>query len=160
MVYLAYCSGRLEDVLPYLLFKTPMTREAPAKIGVHFRNTDKANDLDAILLQVKRVWRPGYTIYLATDDQEAVSVFRDVFGADVRATNPPPRPANGGGIHHCSAAELAEVGITKEELTHDMIRDVLRLRDTTVFLDCPNSLFSRTVSVLRGRGQRSLKVSQ
>jgi hypothetical protein len=160
VVYLAYCSGRLEDVLPYLVFKTPMTREAPAKIGVHFRNTDKGNDLDAMLVQVKRVWRPGYSIYLATDDQAAVSVFRDIFGQDIRTSTPPPRPANGGGIHHCSAAELTAVGLTKEDLTHDMIRDVLHLRDTTVFMDCPNSLFSRIVTVLRGRGQRGLKASR
>jgi hypothetical protein len=30
-----------------------------------------------------------------------------------------------------------------------MVRDVLRLRDSVIFLDCPNSLFSRIVSVLR-----------
>lgn len=150
VVYLAYCAGRLEDVLQYLVFKTPMTRETPAKIGVHFRNTDKGNDLDTMLTQVKRVWRPGYSIYLATDDIHAATEFLAVFGEDVRVSEPPPRPANGGGIHHCSMAELATVGLTKEELTHDMIRDVLRLRDTTVFLGCPNSLFSRIVTVLRG----------
>lgn len=149
VVYLAYCAGRLEDVLQYLQFRTPMTREAPAKIGVHFRNTDKANDLDAMLTQVKRVWRPGYSVYLATDDLTAASEFKQVFGEDVRVSAPPPRPVNGGGIHHCSASELAAVGLTKEALTHDMIRDVLRLRDTTVFLGCPNSLFSRIVTVLR-----------
>lgn len=155
VVYLAYCSGRLEDVLQYLVFKTPMTREAPAKIGVHFRNTDKTNDLDAMLTQVKRVWRPGYNIYLATDDVRAATEFLGVFGEDVRVSEPPPRPANGGGIHHCSATELSAVGLTKEELTHDMIRDVLRLRDTTVFLGCPNSLFSRIVTVLRGAAKKA-----
>lgn len=150
VVYMAYCSGKLEHVLPYLRFRTT-DPHAPSRymIGVHFRNTDKANALEPMLERVRGVWKPGRSIYLATDDGAAIDVFRAEFGGDVHFTRPPPRPSNGGGIHHASVEELAAVGVTKEELTHTMIRDVLRLRDSVLFLDCPNSLFSRIVTVLR-----------
>lgn len=150
VVYLAYCSGRLEDVLPYMRFRTVDPHSAVRyTIGVHFRNTDKANALEPMLARVRAVWKAGRSIYLATDDAGAISAFQSEFGGDVHFTRPPPRPANGGGIHHASAEELAAVGLTKEELTHAMVRDVLRLRNSVIFLDCPNSLFSRIVSVLR-----------
>lgn len=150
VVYLAYCSGRLEDVLPYLRFRTVDPHGAVRyTIGVHFRNTDKANALGPMLDRVRVVWKPGRSIYLATDDETAIDAFRAEFGGDVHYTRPPPRPANGGGIHHASAEELAAVGLTKEDLTHAMVRDVLRLRNSVIFLDCPNSLFSRIITVLR-----------
>lgn len=149
VVYIAYCSGQLEGVLPYLQFKTADPHKHRYTIGVHFRNTDKVNALEPMLERVRGVWKPGRSIYLATDDALAIDVFQAEFGKDVHFTRPPPRPANGGGIHHASAAELAAVGTTKEELTHTMIRDVMRLRDSIVFVDCPNSLFSRIVTVLR-----------
>ena len=150
VVYLAYCSGALEAVLPFLRFRTVDPHAAVRyTIGVHFRNTDKANDLVPVLQRVRSVWKPGRTIYLATDDVAAIDTFQAEFGGDVHYTRPPPRPANGGGIHHASAAELEAVGLTKEDLTHAMIRDIMRLRDSVIFLDCPNSLFSRIVTVLR-----------
>ncbi len=150
VVYMAYCSGRLEDVLPYLRFRTVDPQGSVRyTIGVHFRNTDKANALEPMLARVRAVWKAGRSIYLATDDVGAISAFQSEFGGDVHFTRPPPRPANGGGIHHASAEELAAVGLTKEELTHAMVRDVLRLRNSVIFLDCPNSLFSRIVGVLR-----------
>jgi len=150
VVYLAYCSGPLEGVLPHLRFRTVDPHGAVRyTIGVHFRNTDKSNDLTEMLERVQRVWRAGSGIYLATDDEAAIDVFCREFGGDVHYSRPPPRPASGGGIHHATAAELATVGLTKEDLTHAMIRDVMRLRDSVVFVGCPNSLFSAVVTGLR-----------
>lgn len=150
VVYLAYCSGPIEGVLRHLRFKTqPPYASIRYTIGVHFRNTDKANALGPMLERVRGTWKPGRSIYLATDDGAAINAFQAEFGDDVHFTRPPPRPANGGGIHHASAEELAAVGLTKEELTHGMVRDILRLRDSVLFLGCPNSLFSLIVTVLR-----------
>jgi len=153
LVYLAYCSGPMELIVPSLRFRTliPVGLQRPV-IGVHFRNTDKANSLSAILDRVAHVWRAGRSIYLATDDLRAIDAFCARFGEDVEYRRPPPPPVTGGGIHHVMAEDLAAVGTTKEELTHDMVRDLLRLRSAVVFVDSPNSLFSRIVQVLRSGG--------
>lgn len=149
VVYLAYCSGKFEQILPHLQFLTPPVTDGPYNIGVHFRNTDKANSIDATIASVRRVWAPGRTIWLATDDVGALDAFRGAFGDAVHTSPPPPRPANGGGIHHASAAELGAVSTSKEELNHAMMHDLYRLRDAGVFVGCPNSLFTRIVEQLR-----------
>jgi len=150
VVYLAYCSGPLEGILPYLVFRSMDFASPKYVVGVHFRNTDKANPIGAILERTAHVWRSGRSIYLSTDDPAAIAVFRTRFGNDVTTSKPPPRPASGGGIHHCTAEELAAVGTNKEELTNDMLRDILCLVNSVVFVDSPNSLFSRIVHGLRG----------
>lgn len=159
--YLAYCSGQLEDVLPYLRFRDPPGLPAGgssirATIGVHFRNTDKANSLTDVLQRTEHAWRPGRSVWLATDDLAAIEAFRTRFGADLQCQTPPPRPVAGGGIHHATAAELAAVGLTKEGLNWAMLRDVVRLRDCVLFVDCPNSLFSRVVHGLRSHLRRGI----
>ena len=153
VMYLAYCSGRVEPLLPYLRLRDA-AQHPHATIGVHFRNTDKANSLADILDRVGRVWRLGRQIWLATDDVAAIAAFRERFGEDVTGLTPPPRPSSGGGIHHATAAELATVGTTKERLMFDMIHDMVALRDCLVFIDSPNSLFSRIV-----HGMRALRSS-
>lgn len=156
VMYLAYCSGQVEPLLPHLRLRAP-TQPPRAAIGVHFRNTDKANSLADTLARVERAWRPGRKVWLATDDAAAVTAFRTRFGPDLEGLTPPPRPVSGGGIHHATAAELAAVGTTKERLLFDMMCDVVALRDCVLFVDSPNSLFSRIVHGLRAVVRSSLR---
>ena len=149
VMYLAYCSGKAEVVLPYLQLRNAAMQLPRAAIGVHFRNTDKANSLADVMARVERAWRPGHKIWLATDDVAAITTFRERFGPDLEGLTPPPRPASGGGIHHATVAELAAIGTTKERLQFDMMCDMLALRDCVLFVDSPNSLFSRIVHGLR-----------
>lgn len=149
VVYMAYNAGRFEDVLPFLRFRAVGVAPPRPTIGVHFRNTDKANEIGDTLTRAQAVWKPGRSVFLATDDVRAIATFRSVFGSDLICTEPPGRPASGGGIHHATADELAAAGITKEELNWTMIRDVLTLRSAVIFVDCPNSLFSQIVWFLR-----------
>jgi hypothetical protein len=152
VVYLAYCAGTMETIVSHLRFRTPPMGDR-YDVGVHFRNTDKVNSVTEMITRVKEIWSTGQSIWLATDDVSAVATFRIVFGEAVYAADPPPRPTNGGGIHHASAEELAVFGTTKEVLNHAMIQDVYRLRDAAIFVGCPNSLFTRLVTVLRLRRQ-------
>jgi hypothetical protein len=148
VIYMAYNAGRFEDVLPFLRFRA--VAETPrSTIGVHFRNTDKTNDIGDTLARTKAMWKPGRSVFLATDDMNAIATFRSLFGDDLVCSEPPGRPASGGGIHHALPEELAAVGITKESLNCLMIRDVLALRSAVIFIDCPNSLFSQIVWFLR-----------
>jgi hypothetical protein len=146
VVYMAYNAGRFEDVLPFLRF-----RESDAvprhTIGVHFRNTDKANDIASTLARAQAVWKPGRSVFLATDDVGAITTFQTAFGNDLYCTEPPGRPASGGGIHHALPEELAP--LTKEGLNWLMIRDIVNLQNSVIFVDCPNSLFSQIVWFLR-----------
>jgi hypothetical protein len=146
VVYMAYNAGRFEDVLPYVRFRGGYEGARPV-IGVHFRNTDKANDIGVTLARVQAVWKPGRSVYLATDDVNAIATFQSAFGEDLVFTVPPGRPASGGGIHHALPEELTTT--TKEELNWAMIRDVTALRSAVIFMDCPNSLFSQIVWFLR-----------
>jgi hypothetical protein len=149
VVYMAYNAGRLEDVLPYLVIRERGAGPKPV-IGVHFRNTDKANDLSDTLRRVQAVWKPERSIYLATDDMKAIEVFRSAFGGDlICGATPPPRPASGGGIHHALPDELAAGGLCKEDLIWSMLQDITTLRSSIIFVDCPNSLFSKVVWMLR-----------
>jgi hypothetical protein len=152
VVYMAYNAGRLEDVLPYLVIRERPGAVARPVIGVHFRNTDKANNLGDTLRRVQAVWKPGRSIYLATDDAGAIDAFRSAFGSDlICGAPPPPRPASGGGIHHALPDELAAVELCKEDLTWSMLQDITTLRSAVVFVDCPNSLFSKVVWMLRAK---------
>jgi hypothetical protein len=147
VVYMAYNAGKFEDVLPFLRFRE--VGGTKPVVGVHFRNTDKANDIATTLARTQAVWKPGRSVFLATDDVKAIAAFQAAFGSDLIYTVPPARPASGGGIHHALPEELAAVGLTKEELNWTMIRDVMALRSAVIFVDCPNSLFSQIVWFLR-----------
>jgi hypothetical protein len=154
VVYMAYNAGRMEDVLPHLVIREQpgATMVPKSVIGVHFRNTDKANDIGDALKRTQAVWKSGRSIYLATDDVGAIEAFRAAFGDDlICGATPPPRPASGGGIHHALPDELAAIGTTKEDLIWSMLRDISALRSSVFFVDCPNSLFSKVVWMLRRR---------
>ncbi len=147
-VFAAYGYRGQEKTVPFLRFRYSDTIPR-YDIGVHFRNTDKHNNLDAILTQMKHVWKPGRSIYFATDDAVALRVVRETFGDVVHGYEPPPPRSTGGGIHHTPAEELAAVGKTKEELNIEMIRDILILCDTVLFIPSSNSCFSWTVEAIR-----------
>jgi hypothetical protein len=147
--YVQYAAGKFEEVLPYVQFRTPKATSLPVCIGVHFRNTDKHNSIDEVLARTASAWSPGESIWLATDDASAVAVFRDRFGTDVHHCDSPMPRVVSGGIHHTSAAALAAVGTSKEQLIWDCLHDVAQLRDSKTFIDCPNSTLSKLVHALR-----------
>ena len=147
IVIAAYCAGDERLVIPYLRFLTPYeARSPPYDIAVHYRNTDKRNDITSFVKRVRELWKPGMSVYLATDDATALALFRAKFRADGSV---PPVAAAGRGIHHTGSAELGAMGTTKEALNHDMIRDLLHMRDAVQIVRCRNSLFSRIVGALR-----------
>jgi hypothetical protein len=145
IVIAAYCAGDERMVIPYLTFLTPYSPKT-YDIAVHYRNTDKRNDITPFVKRVRELWKPGMSVYLATDDATALALFRAEFGADGSV---PPVAAAGKGIHHTGSAELVAMGTTKEALNHDMIRDLLHMRDAVQIVRCRNSLFSRIVGALR-----------
>jgi hypothetical protein len=145
IVIAAYCAGDERMVIPYLTFLTPYSPKT-YDIAVHYRNTDKRNDITPFVKRVRELWRGGMSVYLASDDAVAAALFRAEFGAD---SSVPPIATAGRGIHHMGPADLAAAGTTKEALNHDMIRDLLYMRDAVQIVRCRNSLFSRIVSALR-----------
>jgi hypothetical protein len=148
VVYIGYCTGQLKNTMRFLKIKQNNT-DKPYDIGVHFRNTDRINDINIVLQKVVAIWKEGMIIYLATDDRSAIHVFQEKFGDCVHFTVPPPRPSNGGGIHYSSPDELRAVGLTKEDLNNLALQDIIRLCNSSVFIGCPNSFFTRIVETVR-----------
>jgi len=154
VVYTTFVRGDFGDVVPHLTF-TQETEARVFDIGVHFRNTDKASDILPIIKNILDIWKPGMSIYFATDDDSSVSHFVSTFGMAVSYAAIPPRLSKGG-IHHIGQTALASIGLTKEGLNHAAILDVRILCKASVFIGTESSYFTRFVQSIRTNGRTSI----
>jgi hypothetical protein len=109
-------------------------------IGVHFRNTDRPNDINHYIASINRYH--DATIYLATDDYTAYDKIKATMNPTnrlVQITN----PFNGGG------KPIHIVSTDKYELNMNILIDIYMLSKAVDFIPSEASLVSRFILLMR-----------
>lgn len=109
-------------------------------IGVHFRNTDRPNDINYYIQAINRY--TNKTIYLATDDYSAY----DKIKQSINSTNKLVQitiPFNGKG------QPIHIVSTDKYELNMNILIDIYMLSKAEEFIPSPASLVSRLIMFMR-----------
>ena len=112
-------------------------------IGIHFRNTDRYNDINNCINKIKKLDSKfkHYKIYIATDDIKALYLFKkelkdyDIFYYFE------PYDAKGGNIHFNDP--------DKDKVIMSILIDMYMLYHCDIFIDSPNSLVSKLVNYMR-----------
>jgi hypothetical protein len=114
------------------LIKTPY-------ISIHFRNTDKKNDIEPFIKKFRDIHdKTGInTLYLASDYFEAYGIFSNAFPQIniIRKTIPPAGIYN---LHYCSS-------INKFDEIYQSIRDIFYVTHSDYFIPSYNSGFSTLI---------------
>jgi hypothetical protein len=114
------------------LIKTPY-------ISIHFRNTDKKNDIEPFIKKFRDIHdKTGInTLYLASDYFEAYGIFASEFPQIniIRKTIPPVGIYN---LHYCSS-------INKFDEIYQSIRDIFYVTHSDYFIPSYNSGFSTLI---------------
>ena len=108
-------------------------------IGVHFRNTDRANDINIFIGKLK--FYKDYKIYIATDDYNALDIFKNELKDYDFFYYFEPYNANGENIHFNDP--------NKDKIVMSLLVDMYMLYHCDIFIDSPNSLVSRLVNYMR-----------
>lgn len=108
-------------------------------IGVHFRNTDRYNDIHLFLGSLKLY--KDYKIYIATDNISSLEKFKkELKGYDLFYYFEPFN-AKGGNIHFNDP--------DKDKVIMSVLVDMYMLYHSEIFLDSRNSLVSKLVNYMR-----------
>ena len=111
-------------------------------IGVHFRNTDIKNNIDQIIIEIKK--HSNYTnIYLATDDYKAYEQLKLALPNHNIYQYTKPINANGKPIHYTET--------NKYNLVLNLLIDIYYLYMSDVFIQSPGSLVSAFVYDMRNK---------
>ena len=108
-------------------------------VGVHFRNTDRSNDINNFLKEIKKY--KEYKIYLATDDINALHIFKNELKDYNLFYYFEPFDANGENIHFNNP--------DKDNVIMSILIDMYMLYNSNIFIKSPNSLVSKLVNKMR-----------
>lgn len=105
--------------------------------GIHFRNTDRKNDIMKYINRAKA----HKIIYLATDDAKAYNMMKDAMPDKTIIQYNNPFDANGHPIHYMED--------DKYKLVINLLVDMYYLYNAKHFIDSPESLISGLVNYMR-----------
>lgn len=108
-------------------------------IGVHFRNTDRINDINTYINNIKK--QKNKLIYLATDDSMAFDIF--VLRLDTYEIIQYTKPFNGNG------QPIHIVSNNMYEVILNLIIDMYMLLKCDIFIPSPASLVSKLITLMR-----------
>ena len=107
-------------------------------IGVHFRNTDRKNEISLFEEEIKRL--PPMVVYFATDDAKAVL---NIPNKVIRKTY--PGDFGGASVHYGNP--------DKDEVIFNALTDLYHLSKATYFIPSMNSSFSQFVLKIREKDE-------
>ncbi len=112
-------------------------------LGVHFRNSDRTSNIESVIAKVKNaIQKDGYTeVFLATDDEAAVRVFRTELDLRV-AVYEKCFPSKGGPIH------VARQEIGAGRILLDACVELSMLAQCSGLMVNPSSTFGILAAVL------------
>lgn len=108
-------------------------------VAVHFRNTDRFNDIKIFINELKKY--KDYIIYIATDDYKALDIFKKNLPDYNIITYTTPYNANGENIHFNNP--------NKDEVVMNILIDMYMMYHSNIFIPSENSLISRLVMYMR-----------
>ena len=108
-------------------------------IGVHFRNTDRINNIDEYINKISKYSKQ--TIYIATDDYTAFDKFMTANKDNTLLQFTKPYNANGKPIHMNDP--------NKYDLVMNILIDMYMLLKADTFISSPGSLVSKLVEYMR-----------
>jgi hypothetical protein len=108
-------------------------------IAVHFRNTDRFNDINLFINKIKNY--KNSKIYIATDDYKALKIFKEKLPEHNFITYTTPYNANGKNIHFNNP--------NKDEVVMNILIDMYMMFHSHIFIPSENSLISRLVIYMR-----------
>lgn len=109
-------------------------------IGVHFRNTDRSNNINHFINNIRK-HNKEYKVYIATDDYKAINIFKKELKEYEIIMFSIPYDANGENIHYNNP--------NKDEVIMNMLIDMYVLLNSTIFIPSENSLVSRLIIYMR-----------
>jgi len=107
-------------------------------IGVHFRNTDRKNEIGLFEEEITRL--PLMPVYFATDDFNAVLNVKNLI---IRRTF--PKDCGGASVHYGNP--------DKDEVVMNALTDLYHLSRATYFIPSVNSSFSQMVLKIRNKDE-------
>ncbi len=122
-----------------ILEKKDMSKINYCDIGVHFRNTDRKNDINEFVNRIKKYNKK--TFYLATDDYYALEKFKNILPNYNIITLTTPYNANGKNIHYNND--------NKDELIMNILIDMYILLKLDIFIHSSNSLVSKLILYMK-----------
>ena len=110
-------------------------------IGVHFRNTDRINNINTFLDKIK-IYKDKQ-IYIATDNIISFNTFKTELKNYNLFFYNEPYDAGGNNIHFNDP--------NKEKMIMSIIIDIYMLYHSDIFIDSPNSLVSKLIKYMRNK---------
>lgn len=120
-------------------------------IAVHFRNTDKKNDIKQLYMRVEKAVTKHniHTLYLATDDSEAKIKLQKRFPQLklIQKVNPPSNVKNIHYNHPCPETQMFE---SIQDLYNIFTSDVFIPSKNSAFSNCPEDMIRRGYTLFPG----------
>lgn len=114
-------------------------------VGLHFRNTDMKSDLTSLVKDMSNHLGKIKKIYFATDDYSSFDKLKKMVPFNVEIyRNTIPFNNGGKNIHYGNP--------NKDEVIMNALIDMYFLKNSTVFIPCNQSSFSKRIIFLRKRG--------
>lgn len=117
-------------------------------IAVHFRNTDRKNDINIFINEIKKY--KNYKIYIATDDIKSLDIFNDQLKDYKLFYYNIPFDANGENIHFNNP--------DKDNIIMSLIIDIYMMYHSKIFIPSTNSLVSKFVQYLKNNNNNFFKI--
>ena len=144
-MYAGNGGNNLKDIIKYIKCNEEVKEKIKSYkineryIGVHFRNTDRYNDIDLFISKLKLY--KDYKIYIATDNYTALKKFKKELKDYNLFYYFEPFNANGKNIHFNDP--------DKDNVIMSILVDMYMLYNSEIFINSPNSLVSKLVTKMR-----------
>ena len=146
-IYVGHGGNSKENIVKYIKVKPEILAKLdilPCKyIGVHFRNTDRINDINEYINKINKY--SNETIYIATDDYSAFDKFVNANKNNNLIQFTKPYNANGKPIHMNDP--------DKYILVLNILIDMYVLLKADIFISSPSSLVSKLIEYMRNTKQ-------
>ena len=144
-IYVGHGGNSKNNILKYIRVKPDIINNIQKNIisdkyiGVHFRNTDRINNIDIYINNINKYSQQ--TIYIATDDYSAFNKFQNANKNNILLQYTKPYNADGKPIHMNDP--------NKYELVMNILIDMYILLHSDTFISSPASLVSKLIEYMR-----------
>jgi hypothetical protein len=144
-IYIGHGGNNKFNILKYIRVKPSIMKiitENSLKCkytGVHFRNTDRPNNINHYIQKIKNSIHE--TIYIATDDSKAYNIIIDAISSKNIIQYTKPYDGNGKAIHMVTSDHY--------QLIINILIDMYNLYNGDEFIDSPSSLVSQLINYMR-----------